>query len=386
MITSEKTEELRLGRTNGHLFNREHWDKILAAIEPIFLNEYWDSWAIVSRFEKEFAETMGYRYASSVQSGSAGLRLGLLALGIQPGDEIITVANSDLATTAAISQCGGKIVFCDISPDDFCIDVRKIENLITEKTRGILAVDLYGLIADGKSIQAIADKYHLFCLDDATLSLGGTDHQMPVGSWADAAVFSTCPYKPFESIAGGGIVVTDDQEIYDRIELLKGFGQRPAPGGSLPIRYDHIAEGYNLKMTPIEAAVLSVKLPFLKKWSTRRNEIGREYIARLSADPRIGLPVIREGSEPIFRMFPLTVDHRDELYDLLHRKGIDASLHYIPPVHKQTIYRNASLPGSGSLPVTEEIAEKLLCIPSDPLMREEDIDFICETILNFTGK
>ena len=380
---TEKAKDLRLGRTNAHIFHREHRDEILEAIRPVFEEEYWNSWRIEERFEREFAETMGYPYASGVQSGSAGLRLCLEALGLTPGDEVITVANSDIATTAAISQCGGKIVFCDIDQRDFCINVDLIESRITEKTRGIIAVDMYGLLADGMAIREIADRHGLFYIDDATLSLGGIDNGKSVGSFADAAVFSTCPYKPFESIAGGGIVVTANQELHDRIELLKGFGQKMNKDGTLPVRYDHIVEGYNLKMTPVEAAVLLVKLPYLKEWSLRRHQIGLEYIRRFSSCKSITIPEIRKGSVPIFRMFPMLAENRDGLYDVLRKAGIHASLHYIPPVHKQTVYRNANLPGSDMLPVTEQISEKILCLPSDPLMREEDIDYICDVVINF---
>ena len=376
-----QNEDLRLGRTNAHLFHRQIRDRLLKRIEPILFDEYWDSWQIVKDFETSFAETMGYSYVSTVQSGSAGLRLCLESLELGQNNEVITVANSDLATTAAISQCGGKIVFCDINRHDYCIDVDKIEALITQKTKGIISVDMYGLIADGKRIREIADRHNLFVLEDATLSLGGMDHGFPAGHFADATVFSTCPYKPFESAGGGGIVVTNRQEIWEKVEILKGFGVRLNTGGSLPIRYDHIAEGYNLKMLPFEAAVLLEKLPYLKQWSDNRRLIGEKYAAKFHCEPEIKVPNIREGSEPIFRMFPIRVPERDLLFEKLSSKGVKASLHYIPPVHMQSVYRNLKIRGSENLPETEFVANQLICLPSDPLMRDEDISFISEIIL-----
>ncbi|GAP41489.1 DegT/DnrJ/EryC1/StrS family aminotransferase [Flexilinea flocculi] len=376
-----QNEDLRLGRTNAHLFHRQIRDRLLKRIEPILFDEYWDSWQIVKEFEASFSDTMGYSFVSTVQSGSAGLRLCLESLGLKQDDEVITVANSDLATTAAISQCGGKIVFCDINPQDYCIDVEKIETLITQKTKGIIAVDMYGLIADGKRIREIADQHGLFVLEDATLSLGGTDCGFPVGHFADAAVFSTCPYKPFESAGGGGIVVTNRQEFWEKVEILKGFGMKPNTGGSLPIRYDHIAEGYNLKMLPFEAAVLLEKLPYLKQWSNNRRLIGKKYKEKFRQEPAIQCPNIREESEPIFRMYPICVPERDLLFDRLCSKGVKASLHYFPPVHMQSVYRDMKIRGSENLTETESVANQLICLPSDPLMRDEDISYISEIIL-----
>lgn len=378
---STQNEDLRLGRTNAHLFHRQIRDRLLKRIEPILFDEYWDSWQIVKEFEASFSETMGYSYVSTVQSGSAGLRLCLESLGLKQDDEVITVANSDLATTAAISQCGGKIVFCDINSQDYCIDIDKIETLITQKTKGIIPVDMYGLIADGKRIREIADQHGLFVLEDATLSLGGTDCGFPVGHFADAAVFSTCPYKPFESAGGGGIVVTNRQEFWEKVEILKGFGMKPNTGGSLPIRYDHIAEGYNLKMLPFEAAVLLEKLPYLKQWSNNRRLIGKKYKEKFLQEPVIQCPNIREESEPIFRMYPICVPERDLLFDRLCSKGVKASLHYFPPVHMQSVYRDMKIRGSENLTETESVANQLICLPSDPLMRDEDISYISEIIL-----
>ena len=376
-----QSEDLRLGRTNAHLFHRQIRDRLLKRIEPILFDEYWDSWQIVKEFEASFSETMGYSYVSTVQSGSAGLRLCLESLGLKQEDEVITVANSDLATTAAISQCGGKIVFCDINPQDYCIDVDKIEALITQKTKGIIPVDMYGLIADGKRIREIADQHGLFVLEDATLSLGGTDCGLPVGHFADAAVFSTCPYKPFESAGGGGIVVTNRQELWEKVEILKGFGMKPNTGGSLPIRYDHITEGYNLKMLPFEAAVLLEKLPFLKQWSDNRAQIGEKYASKFQKEPKIQLPSIRDESKPIFRMYPICVQSRDNIFTTLRSKGVNVSLHYIPPVHQQSVYKDMNIRGSDNLSITESVANQLICLPSDPLMRDEDIAYISEIIL-----
>jgi dTDP-4-amino-4,6-dideoxygalactose transaminase len=333
-------------------------------------------------FERQVAEEMGYGFVSAVQSGSAGLRLSLLSCGVKPGDEVITVANSDIATTAAISHCGATPVLCDVLASDYTMDVELVESLITERTVGVLPVDLYGHPADVYRLREIADRHDLFIIQDAAIATGARDRELPLGAFADMTVFSCSPYKPFDGIGNGGLVVTANELLWERVELLKGFGLQPGVPKTLPVTYDHVAEGYNLKMTPVDAAVLSVKLPYLKSWSAERRLIGNWYREQLTGMEGIILPSFRHEAEPIFRTFTIRVRSRDVVYRRIQQGGVQAALHYVPPVHLQPIYRDRNLPGSERLPITERLGNDVLCLPVALEQSREDVQYACELLLS----
>ena len=372
----------RVPRTNAPKIHRRMERELLEAVSPALFGDAWEAQQIVAKFEREFAVEMGYEFVSAVQSGSAGLRLSLLACGVKPDDEVITVANSDIATTAAISHCGATPVLCDVTASDYTMDVELVESLITERTVGLLPVDLYGHPADVYRLREIADRHELFIIQDAAIATGARDRELPLGAFADMTVFSCSPYKPFDGIGNGGLVVTADESLWERVEILKGFGLRAGVPKTLPVKYDHVAEGYNLKMTPIDAAVLSVKLPYLKSWSTERRRIGSWYRERLIGVQGIKLPSFRPEAEPIFRTFTIRVRARDSVYRRLQEGGVQAALHYVPPVHLQPIYRDRNLPGSERLPVTEQLGNDILCLPVALEMRREDVQVACELLLS----
>ncbi|MGQ9583845.1 MAG: DegT/DnrJ/EryC1/StrS family aminotransferase [Anaerolineae bacterium] len=351
----------------------------MEAISPVLFGDPWAAWQIVHEFERRFAEEAGYRYAAAVQSGSAGLRLGLLACGVKPGDEVITVANSDIATTAAISHCGATPVLCDVLASDYTMDPDRVEDLLTERTVGLLPVDLYGHPANVRSLRELADRYGLFIVEDAALALGARDHGHPVGAFADMAVFSCAPHKPFEAIGPCGVVVTEREELRARVALLSGYGLEPGVPESPPTWYHHAAEGYNLRMSPVNAAVLSVKLPYLKVkvWSENRRFIGTWYRERLATIDGVDLPAFRPESEPIFRTYTVQTRDRDRVYQHLREGGVQAALHFVPPVHLQPVYQHRRLPGADRLPVTEGLAEKILCLPVDPTFTPAEVDYVC---------
>jgi dTDP-4-amino-4,6-dideoxygalactose transaminase len=367
-------------RSNAHLIRRGLRQELLAAIEPVLFGDPWEAKRIVRQFEQDFAAEMGYKYVSAVQSGSAGLRLSLLACGVVAGDEVITVANSDIATTAAISQCGGTPVLCDVLDSDFTMDPDGVESLVTERTVGILPVDLHGHPSDVRRLRQIADRHDLFIVEDAALATGARDYGEQVGSFADLAVFSCAPYKPFEGIGNGGLVVTDLENAWDRVELLKGYGMQPGVSQSLPERFDSVAEGCNLPMSPIDAAVMSTELPYLKSWTEKRRSIGARYEEQLTQAERIKVPWFRPESEPIFRTYAVRVPERDFVYRRLRDEGIQASLHYVPPVHMQPVYQGRILPGSGRLPRTEALVRETIDLPVDPEMGLEQVDRVCAVL------
>lgn len=367
-------------RTNAHLIRRGLREELLTAIEPVLFGDPWEAKEIVSDFERQFGEELGYQYISAVQSGSAGLRLSLLACGVETGDEVITVANSDIATTAAISHCGAIPVLCDVLNSDFTIDPEQVESLITERTVGIMPVDLYGHPADVRCLREIADRHNLFIVEDAAIATGARDYGQPVGFFADITVFSCSPYKPFEGIGNGGLVVTNLEDVWEQIELLKGFGMQPEMSVSLPEQYNHVAEGYNLPMSPIHAAVMSVELPYLKSWTEKRRLLGGRYEERLAQAERIEIPSFRPESEPTFRTYTVRVPGRDLVYSQLRDKGVQVALHYVPPVHMQPVYQDRILPGSDRLPWTERLAQETIALPVDPEMGLRQADHVCDLL------
>ncbi len=375
-------ETWRVPRSHAPRVNRRLKDQILKALDPVLFGDPWAAWQIVRTFERRFAEEMGYPYAVAVQSGSAGLRLGLLACGVRPGDEVITVGNSDIATTAAISHCGATPVLCDVRSADYTIDPDLVESLITERTVGLLPVDLYGHPADVRRLREIADRHGLFIVEDAALAVGARDYGKPVGAFADVTVFSFAPYKPFEALGPCGMVVTPHQHLWERVALLSGYGLEPGIPEAPPVTYHHVAEGYNLRMAPVDAAVLLVKLPHLQEWSEKRRRIGQWYAEGLASVEGLVLPSFRPESEPIFRTYTVRVrrQDRDRAYRQLRERGIQAALHYVPPVHRQPVYRERNLPGAHQLPVTEMLGEELLCLPVDPELEEDDAAYVCEVL------
>jgi dTDP-4-amino-4,6-dideoxygalactose transaminase len=355
-------------------------EELLEAISPALFGDLWAAQQLVATFEGQFAQEMGYEHVSAVQSGSAALQLSLLACGVEPGDEVITVANSDIATTAAISHCGATPVLCDVLESDYTMDPAQVEGLITERTVGLLPVDLYGHPCDAQRLREIADRHDLFIVEDTAIATGARDHGRPIGAFADAAAFSCSPHKPFEGVGNGGLITTGDPALWERIELLKGFGLHVGTSETPPVYYHHVAEGYNLRMNPVDAAVLTVKLPFLQQWSDKRRVIGTWYAERLAAFEDVQLPAFRPESEPIFRTYTIRVRARDAVYERLQAAGVQAALHYVPPVHQQPVYQDRDLPGADNLPMTERLGPELLSLPVDPEFGPEEVDYVCHQL------
>jgi len=372
-------------RSNSALVHRRLKEELLEALSRVLFGDHWEGLQVVADFEAQFGAEMGYSYVSAVQSGSAGLRLSLMACGVKPGDEVITVANSDISTSAAISQCGATPVLCDVTARDYTMNADLVERLITERTAGLLPVDLYGHPADVRRLREIAELHDLFIVEDAAIAPGARDYGEPVGFFADMTVFSCATDKPFGGIGNGGLVVTEQEELWQRLELLKGYGLQAEVSAHPPVRYDHVAEGYNLTMAPSNAAVLSVKLPYLKEWSEKRRLIGRWYEEGLASLAGIVLPSFRLESEPVFRTYSVRIEGRDRAFRILHENGVQAALHYVPPIHLRPAYQARRLPGSNELPETEKASEEMLCLPVDPTFSKEEVNYVCNLMSSVVG-
>ena len=298
-------ESFRVPRSRASRTHREMREEINAALEPILFGAYQDSYQIRAALERAFAAEMQARHAISVHSGTIALFIALRASGIGPGDEVISVGNSDISTTGAISQCGASPVLCDVQASDYTMDPQLVEALISERTRAILPVDLHGHPADVKSLRAIADRHQLKIVEDAALATGARDYGRPVGAFADVTMFSFAPFKPLGSAGNGAMLVTDDDALAARIRLLVGYGYGHDPSGETePGRQNYIEEGYNVPLDGLQAALVLAKLPHLPHWTARRRAIARELEQGLADTPAI-TPGFRAESEPTFRSYAI---------------------------------------------------------------------------------
>ena len=321
---------------------------------------------------------VGKRFACAVHSGTIGLFLALRACGIGSGDEVITVANSDISTTSAILQCGAKPVLCDVQEQDFTIDVTQVESLITSRTRALLPVDLYGHPANVKQLREIANQHQLCIVEDAALATGAMDYNKSVGAYADATVFSFAPFKPLGSVGNGAMIVTDDEDLQERLRLLSGYGHAPSDVSVLSGHQCYLAEGYNVPLDPLQAALVLTKISRLSKWTEQRRAIAHEYEIGLQDSPAL-VPDFRKESTPTFRCYTIRVPRRQHVYETLRKAGIEVVIHYAPPVYRHPGY-SGDQPNM-RLPVTEALADELLCLPVAPELTSDDVTDVIDQVL-----
>ena len=260
----------------------------------------------------------------------------------------------------------------------------QIEQLITNKTKAILPVDLYGHPADVRLIRKIAEKNQLKVVEDAALATGASDHGQPVGSFADATVFSFGAHKPLGSVGNGGMVITNDPVVAKELALLRSYGRLPQHERLLqdtPLGMIHTTEGYNLPLDPLEAAIIAAKLPYLQQWTTARRKVAALYAEGLRDTPALRLPHLRSESEATFYCYTVRVmvGNRDRIYRELNAKGIDAALYYAPPVYQQPAYQEKRL-NSQDVPVTTQVSSELLCLPVHPDMTEIEITQVVDSL------
>ena len=367
----------RVPRSRASQTHSEMRDEIIAALEPILFDAYGHSYPLRSQLEAAFAAEVGQRHAVAVHSGTVALVIALRACGIGPGHEVITVGNSDISTTGAISLCGATPVLCDVLESDYTLDVATVEAQITPRTRALLPVDLHGHPADVKALRALADRYQLKIVEDAALASGAMDHGVPVGAFADVAMFSFAPFKPLGSAGNGAMLVTDDEALHDRLRLLVGYGYSPEP--VTPAAYqNYVAEGFNVPLDGLQAALLLVKLPRLREWTARRRAIAAALEAGL-ADAPVKAPRFRPESAPTFRSYAVRSDRQLELHAGLREAGIEAVIHYAPPVYRYDVYADA-FPNCEQLPVTDMLARQVVNLPVTPELTDDEVEYMIETV------
>ncbi len=375
MSESKVVRVLRSRATETHQSLR---DEIMAALESIIFDSYQNTFTIRAELERAFANEAGQNFAVAAHSGTVGLFLALRACGIGDGDEVITIGNSDISTTGAISQCGATPVLCDVLASDYTINPELVESLVTEKTRAVLPVDLHGHPANVKLLRPIADHYNLKIVEDAALASGAFDYGVPVGAFANVTMFSFSAFKPLGSASNGAMLVTSDEEIHDKLRLLVGYGHDPIRADVKVGYQNYVEEGYNVPLDGLEAALLSVKLPYLKEWTKKRRAIVAVIEAGM-ADTSARTPSFRADSAPTFRSYAICVDRQFEIFHGLREAGIQATMSYAPPIYQYSVYAG-KFPNSGELKVTDRLAKELVNLPVTPEFTSEDTDYMLEVL------
>ena len=327
----------------------------------------------VTEFERAFAEYCGAKYAVGVDSGYSALELIVLAYGIGPGDEVITAANTFIATTLAISNTGATPVLVDIDPETYNIDPAKIAAAITPRTKAIMPVHLYGQPVDMDPILAIARKHGLRVFEDAAQGAGARYKGRMVGSLGDAAGFSFYPGKNLGAYGDGGAVVTNDAAIAEKVRLLRNIGQK--------VKYYHEVKGFNHRLDTMQAAVLLVKLPHLDGWNAARRRAAATYADLLAGLPLI-TPTTAGYAEHIFHLYVVRVHNREALMEHLKERGIASGLHYPIPIHLQPAYSELGYK-QGDFPITEAYAETILSLPIFPELDDDKVAYVVDAIRDY---
>jgi dTDP-4-amino-4,6-dideoxygalactose transaminase len=327
----------------------------------------------VCAFEGAFAAYCEASHCIGLSSGTAALELALRALAIGPGDEVITVAHTFIATAEAISAVGARPVFVDIDPQTYNLDPTLLESAITRRTRAIIPVDLYGQPADLTGIQRIADQHDLAVIEDAAQAHGARLHGRRLGAIADLTCFSFYPGKNLGAYGDAGAVTTNDPLLADRIKLMRNHGRRE--------KYVHEIAAFGERLDTLQAAILSAKLPYLDSWTEARRRIARRYDELLGGLHYI-LPHVAPGAEPVWHLYVIRTPHRSALLDYLHRNGVDAGIHYPLPLHMQPAYAHLAVP-KGSLPRSEEVASTCLSLPIWAEMSDAQQDQVVDLLHKF---
>mgnify|MGYP001027202682 CR=1 FL=1 len=349
--------------------------EIDAAIQRVLDHAQFIQGPEVKSFEKAFAAACGAPHAIGVASGTAAIHLTLVALDIGPGDEVITTPHTFIATVEPICEVGATPVFVDIDPVTYNIAPGRIEQAITERTRALMPVHLYGQPADMEPILDIAQRHNLHVIEDAAQAHGATYHDRHVGLWGDAGTFSFYPAKNIGAYGDAGAIITRDASLAKRLRMLRDHGRKE--------KYIHVTRGFGERLDALQAAILAVKLTQLEAWVTRRRQIANMYRERLNGLPLI-LPQESDGARHVYHQFVIRADHRDALRLHLKGAGVGTGIHYPLPLHLQPALRHLGYQ-KGDFPVAEAIAESALSLPVYPELTPDQIDTIVHAIRGFYG-
>ncbi len=342
------------------------------AVQDVILESAFIGGPYVAAFEKSVAEYIGVTHCIGVGNGTDALYISLKALGIKPGDEVITAVNTFIATSEAVTRAGAKVVFVDCDKDSYNIDVKKIKGAVTKKTKAIIPVHLYGQPADMEEIMELAHTHRLKVIEDAAQAHGATYKGKKVGGFGDCGCFSFYAGKNLGAYGDGGAIVTNNDELAAFARLYANHGRMD--------KYNHAIEGINSRLDGIQAAVLNVKLKYLDKWNNQRKKIAALYDEGLPQG--ISTPKTTPASEHVYHLYVVQVPNREKLQALLAEKGIDTGIHYPMPLPFLRAYEHLGHKPE-DFPVAHSLKDKILSLPIHGNMAEAACHYVIDTIRMF---
>lgn len=351
-------------------------NEIMNSIDEVLKSGYLILGEKVRRFEESFSAYCNIKFGVGVGNGTDAIFLGLKSINIGPGDEVITVSNTAVPTVSAITATGAKPVFADVEPDSFLIDTEKIERLITSRTKCILPVHLFGQCADMNRINEIALKNNLFVLEDCAQSHGAEFEGKKAGSMSHLAAFSFYPTKILGGYGDGGMVITDNPELYQKLRRLRFYGMEKT--------YYSLEQGYNSRLDELHASVLLGKLNHLDEYIARRRQLARNYDTFLKNTSLI-LPTESAGRKHAYYLYVVRHPRRDIIMEELKKREIYVNISYPWPIHTMTGFADLGY-SKGDLPVTEQLADEIFSLPLYPSLSVDDQEKVIDSLLDILKK
>lgn len=354
---------------------KRQYAKIRTEIDTATRLVYESGWFVlgnqVQSFENNFAQYCGAKYGVAVGSGTEALHLALVASGVEYGDEVITVANTCVPTISAISFAGATPVFVDIDESTYTLNPSLITERITSKTKAIVPVHLYGQCADMTPILEIARQHNLVVIEDCAQAHGSLYKNQMAGTMGDVGCFSFYPSKNLGALGDGGYILTNNQDIAEKLTRLRNYGQEK--------RYYHSIKGFNSRLDELQAAILNAKLPYLNTWNQRRREIAQCYHQAFSP---VGIicPLPAPERFHVYHLYVIRVEARQLFQELLEKHGISTIIHYPIPVHLQVSYRECCQQGK-YLPITEKLAGEIISLPLYPELTDKEVKYIIQSVI-----
>ena len=346
--------------------------EIDSAIQEVINDSAFVLGKYVKKFEEEYAGYCGVKHCVGLNSGTDALFLSFLAIGLKPGDEVISVPNTFFATTEYLGHIGVKPVFVDVDPKTYLIDVSKIEASITSRTKAIIPVHLYGQMANMQEICRIAGKYNLKVIEDCAQAHGAEQNKKRAGCFGDIGIYSFYPGKNLGAYGDAGCMVTNNNEYAEFVRLSRDHGRKT--------KYEHIKEAYSSRMDGIQAAILSVKLRHLDQWVEQRRQVAKSYNELLPSN--VSKPFEERDNKHSYHIYAIQTEKRDELLVHLKSKGVEAGIHYPVPLHFQPAYSYLNIK-EGILSVAEHHAKTTLSLPIFPEMTSEEVEYVVNCVREF---
>lgn len=350
-------------------------NEILAAITRVLESGRYILGEEVRQFESAFAAWVGSKYCISVANGTDALVIALRASGIGQGDEVITVSHSAVATTAAIEQVGAVPVFVDIESSTRCMNAGLVQEHITDKTRAIIPVHIYGHPANMPELVALAKKNGLVLLEDCAQAHGAQINSKQVGTFGDISAFSFYPTKNLGALGDGGAILTNDDKLAEQAKVIRQYGWAA--------HYISSVAGQNSRLDELQAAVLLAKLPYLTAWNARRRELAALYVKELEGIKALKLPRTSDGYTHAMHLFVVEVEQREELRNYLAGQQIYCGVHYPLAIHQQPAYK-ARIRGADNLPITEKLYQQILTLPLYPELQNQEVERVCQAIKDWS--